>query len=215
MRIHHTRRRRFAFRVGPIKDLAVRRFPGLLTLVAAVGLSLFGGGGCDSCQSSPAAPVGSSPPPAEPASRDDRADVGATVTPADAPVPGKCKLHCKVTGKCGWSTALQGCVARSSADCEQSRACRVNGTCTFNQGACAGGSHEDCQKSTRCKEEGLCHARPPGRGMAPTNCYARTDEDCAQSELCKERNRCKAINGFCEDPANPRKSLDPPKPKPE
>jgi hypothetical protein len=161
--------------------------------------------GCDGCNGQAPTPAASaSAPSAVPTP----ASASPDITPPDAKVPKRCKFSCKINGKCGYYAKAKRCVARSQEDCRESRTCRVNGLCTMRGGACAGGSDEDCRKSERCKNEGLCVVRT-STGIKATNCYAKTDADCEASERCKNEQRCKAVDGFCADPSNPRKTPAP------
>lgn len=112
---------------------------------------------------------------------------GAGEPPSRASIDRRCTKACALEGRCSWTDGR--CMAVSDADCERGGACRFSGLCTAREGRCLA-TTQGCQASTVCDAEGRCTAQD---GV----CQRTGARDCAQSSMCHEGGRCGFAGGQC------------------
>lgn len=76
----------------------------------------------------------------------------------------------------GWCSTFESngecyCVASSSADCEQSIDCELDGMCSFIDGWCHIAGSWDCEKTIFCQNECYYDSERGGCGFDGEKCY--------------------------------------------
>ncbi len=78
--------------------------------------------------------------------------------------------------------------------CAQSEACKQEGKCTRQFGACGATSRDDCARSLACKWLGKCTL------YTDLQCAAISNRACRESDICEFQGLCRARNGECVAP---------------